>query len=137
MLTSKTPKPLASLPWWELRVGDRRGKIGGGSLVRESDDRTVDVDSCGTVESDSTCGRVEARQQVRPGGRQVEDDVLIDLPRVESLVHRLLRPQAELGVPQRAVGVGMPGVAQRGEITEHVEEVASIAQGVDQGRVPG
>ena len=29
----------------------------------------------------------------------------------------------------------MPGVSQGGEIPEHVEEVASIAQGIDQGCV--
>jgi len=33
------------LPWRELRVGDGRGEVGGGSRVGESDDRTIDVDS--------------------------------------------------------------------------------------------
>ncbi|TMC87606.1 MAG: hypothetical protein E6J22_17220 [Chloroflexi bacterium] len=125
------------LPWRELRVRDGRGKIGGRSLVSEPDDRTVDVDSCGAIRSGRPCGWVEARQQIGPRGRQVEDDDLVDLPRVESLVHRFLRPQAELRIPQRAVRVGMPGVAQGGEIPEHIEQVAPIAQGVDQSRVLG
>jgi len=125
------------LPGWELRVRDGSGEIDGGSHGGEPDDRAVDVDSCGAVRSGTTCGRVETRQQVGPGGRQVEDDVLIDLPRVESRLHRLLGPQADLRIPQGAVGVGVPGVGQGGEIPEHVEEVAPIAQGVDQSRVPG
>jgi len=120
------------LPRRELGVGDGRGKIGGRSLVSEPDDRTVDVDSCGAVRS-----ATGSSQQVGPGGRQVEDDDLIDLPRVEPRVDGLLGPLAELRVPQRAVRLGMPGVGQGREITEHVKEVAPIAQGVDQGRVPG
>ena len=75
------------LPWWELRVGDGRGKVGGRSRVGKPDDRTVDVDALGTV--GSTTG---ARQQVGAGGRQVEDDDLIDLPRVKPRVDGLLRP---------------------------------------------
>src|SRR5258708_6824513 len=125
------------LPRRELRVGDGRGEVGGGSRVCEPDDRTVDVDSCGAIGSGPTCGRVEARQQIGAGGRQVEDDDLIDLPRVEPRVDGLLRPQAELRVPQWAVRLGMPGVGQGGEIPEHIEQVAPIAQGVDQGRIPG
>src|SRR5258708_498484 len=119
------------LPRRELGVRDWRGKIGGRSLVSEPDDRTVDVDSCGAVRSGCPCGWVEARQQVGPGGRQVKDDDLIDLPRVEPCVDGLLGPQAQLRVPQRAVRLGMPGVGQGGEIPEHVEQVAPIAQGVD------
>src|SRR6266568_4672152 len=125
------------LPWRELRVRDWRGKIGGRYLVSEPDDRTVDADLLGAVRSGLASSRVDARQQVGTGGRQVEDDDLIDLPRVESGFHRLIGPQAKLRVPQRAVGVGMPGVGQGGEIPEHVEQVAPIAQGVDQGRVIG
>jgi hypothetical protein len=123
------------LPRRELGVGNGRGEVGGGSRVREPDDRTVDVDSRGAVGSRPTCGRVEARQQIGPGGRQVEDDDLIDLPRVESRGDGLLGPQTELRIPQRAVRLGMPGVGQGGEIPEYVEEIAPIAQGVDQGRV--
>jgi hypothetical protein len=125
------------LPRRELGVGNGRGEVGGGSRVREPDDRTVDVDSRGAVGSRPTCGRVEARQQIGPGGRQVEDDDLIDLPRVESRGDGLLGPQTELRIPQRAVRLGMPGVGQGGEIPEYVEEIAPIAQGVDQGRVLG
>src|SRR5690349_6930510 len=98
---SKNTETATWLPGWELRVGDGSGEVGGGSLVSEPDDRTIDVDSCGAVRSGITCGRVEARQQVGSGGRQVEDDDLIDLPRVESLVDGLLGPLAEVRVPQR------------------------------------
>src|SRR5437588_6454693 len=91
------------LPGWELGVGDWSGKIGGWSLGSEPDDCTVDVDPCGSVRSGLASGRVDTRQQVWPRGRQVEDDVLIDLPRVESRFHRLVSPQTKLRVPQRAV----------------------------------
>src|SRR5258708_33516998 len=101
----QTPKPL---PGWELRVRDGRGEVGGRSHGCEPDDRAVDVDSCGAVRSGLAGGRVDTRQQVGPGSRQAEDDVLIDLPRVESLVAGLLRPPAEVRMPPWAVGVGIP-----------------------------
>src|SRR3981081_1465448 len=65
---------LTWLPRRELRVRDWSGKIGGRSHGCEPDDCTVDVDSLGTVRCGLAGGRVDARQQVRPGGRQVEDD---------------------------------------------------------------
>ncbi|MFL5586483.1 MAG: hypothetical protein ACJ8DI_02355 [Ktedonobacteraceae bacterium] len=108
--TNKHTEGITWLPRRELGVGDWSGKIGGRSLGSEPDDCTVDVDPCGSVRSGLAGGRVDARQQVGPSGRQVEDDVLIDLPRVESRFHRLVGPQTELRVPQRAVRVGMPGV---------------------------
>src|SRR5260370_29149247 len=134
---NKTTEATPWLPRRELGVGDGRGEVGGGSRVGEPDDRTVDVDSYGAVGSSPTCGRVEARHQIGPGGRQVEDDDLIDLPRVKPRVDSLLGPQAELRVPQRAVRVGMPAVGQGGEILEYFEEVSPIAHGVDHGTVPG
>ncbi len=80
------------LPRRELGVGDGRGEVGGGSRVGEPDDRTVDVDALGAVGGGLAGGRVDARQQVGAGGRQVEDDDLIDLPRVKPRVDGLLRP---------------------------------------------
>src|ERR1700736_6289990 len=106
------------LPGWKLRVRDGSGEVGGWSHGCEPDDRAVDVDPLGAVRSGLAGGRVDARQQVRPRGRQVEDDVFIDLPRVESRFHRFVGPQTELRVPQWAVGVGMPGVSQGREIPE-------------------
>src|SRR5207247_8436723 len=93
------PGTATKLPRWKRRVGDRSDKVGGRSLRGEPNDRTVDVDAGGAVRSGLTGGRVNARQQVGPGGRQVEDDVLIDLALVESRAHRLGGPQAELRVP--------------------------------------
>ena len=59
--------------------------------------------------------RVDAGQQVGPGGREVEHLDLVDLARIQSCLDRLVGPQAELRVPQRAVGVGMPGVVSVGK----------------------
>src|SRR5258708_13735347 len=87
------------LPRRELGVGDGRGEVGGGSRVCEPDDRTVDVDSYGAVGSGPTCGRVEARQQIGAGGRQVESDDLIGLPPVGSPLHGPLRPPAHPPAP--------------------------------------
>src|SRR5437868_6048551 len=72
------------LPGWELRVRDGSSEVGGWSRGCEPDDRAVDVDSRGAVGSGHAGGRIDACQQVGPSGSQVEDDVLIDLPRVES-----------------------------------------------------
>src|SRR5260221_4095624 len=51
------------LPRRELRVGDGRGEVGGGSRVSEPDDRTADVYSSGAVGSGSTSCRGEARPE--------------------------------------------------------------------------
>src|SRR5919204_782881 len=115
------------LPRWKRRIGDRSDKVGGRSLSSEPHGRTVDVDSYRAVRCRLTGGRVDARHQVGPGGGQIEDNVLIDLPLVETLAHRLGGPQAKLRVPQWAVGVGMAGVSQGREITEHVEQVTAVA----------
>ena len=80
-------------------------------------------------------GRVAAGQQVGPGGREIEHLDLVDLTGVEAFLDRLWCPQAELRVPQRAVGVGVPGVRERREVPEHVEQIPSVAQRVDHRRV--
>ena len=49
--------------------------------------------------------RIDTGQKVGPGSGQIEDLVLIELPLVEAKLDRLGSPQAELGVPQRAVGL--------------------------------
>src|SRR6266498_6140032 len=72
--------PTTTLSRWNLRVGHRGGQVGGRSLVGEADHRAVDVHSCGAVGSRLAGGRVHPRQQVRPGGRQVQDLDLVDLP---------------------------------------------------------
>jgi hypothetical protein len=66
---------------------------------------------------------------------QVEDLVLVDLALVQAFLDCLGGPQAELGVPQRAVGVGVPRVGEGREVPEHVQDVAAVAQGVDERRV--
>src|SRR5713226_3187953 len=86
------------LPGRELRVGDRVGEVGRRGLVDEADHGAVDVDSRGAVG-----GTAGAGDQVGPGGREVEDLHLVDLALVEPFLDRLLRPLAELGIPERAV----------------------------------
>ncbi len=54
-----------------------------------------------------------------------------------ALLDGLLGPQAELGVPQRAVGLGVARVALGREVAEHVQQVAAVAQRVDQAGVGG
>jgi len=117
---------------WERRV---RGQVGGRRLGGVPDDRAVDVDAVSAVRGGLTGGRVDTGQQVVPGGGQVEHDVLVDLPLVQPCGDRLGGPQAQLRVPQRAIGVGVPGIGQGREVTEHLEEVAAKAQGVDQGGI--
>src|SRR5262249_56863278 len=82
-------------------------------------------------------GRVGPGEQVGAGGGQVEDDVLVDLAGVQPCLDRRGGPQAELGVPQRAVGLRVPGVFEGGEVTEDVEQVPAVAQRVDQRGVAG
>ena len=56
---------------------------------------------------------------------------------LKPLLDGLVGPEAELGVPQRAVGLGVTRVVERREVAEHVEQVAAVAQRVDQRRVAG
>src|SRR2546429_97214 len=83
--------------------------------------RAVSAPAAGAVGGRLAGGWVDAGQQVGPGGGQVEHDVLVDLAGVEAFADRLGGPQAELGVPQRAVGVGVPRVGQGREVPEHVQ----------------
>src|SRR5438132_12501733 len=98
----------------------------------EADHGAVDVDADRAVG-----GATRARQQVGASRRQVEDDVLIDLALVETLVDRLLGPLAELRVPQRAIGVRVPWILEGWEVTEDVQQIAAVSQGVDQRSVAG
>src|SRR5262249_22756643 len=100
----------SGLPRGELGVRGGGGEGGGGGLVDDPDPRTVDVDPDRAVRGGLAGSRVDPGQQVGPGGGQVEHDVLVDLARVEPFPDRLRRPQAELGVPERAVGLGVAGV---------------------------
>src|SRR6476660_3803165 len=111
------------LAWRELGVGGGRGEVGGGGLGGEADHRAVDIDTNRAVGGRLAGGWVETGQQVGPGGGQVEHDVLVDLAGVEAFLNRLGGPQAELGVPQRAVGVGVPGVFEGREVAEHIQQV--------------
>src|SRR5713226_3498097 len=113
------------------------GEVGGGGAGGEADHRAVDVDAGRAVGGGLAGGRVDPGQQVGPGVGQVEDLVLVDLAGVQSFADRLGGPQAELGVPQRAVGVGVPGGGEGGEVSEHVQQVAAVAQRVDHRGVAG
>ena len=97
------------------------GEIVRGCLVDVSDDGAVDVDADRAVR----CA-VRSGDQVGPGGGEVEHLYLIDLPLVEAELDRFGRPLPELGVPERTVGIGVPRVAQRGEVAEHVEQVTAL-----------
>src|SRR5438552_18905369 len=108
------------LAWGELGVGGGRGEVGGGGLGGEADHRAVDVDSGRAVGGGLAGGWVDAGEQVGPGGGQVEHDVLVDLAGVEAFLDRLGGPRAELGVPQRAVGVGVTGGFAGREVAERV-----------------
>src|SRR6185503_20844053 len=115
----------------ELGVGGGRGEVGGGGGGGEADHRAVDVDADRAVRGGLAGGRIDPGEQVGPGGGQVEDLVLVDLAGVEPCGGRLGGPQAQLRVPQRAVGVGVPRVGQGREVTEYVQQVPAVAQGVD------
>ena len=130
-------RPSRSLAGRELRVRSRVGQIGGGRLVQERDHGAVDVDADGAVRSRSAGGRVDPGEQIRAPGREVEDLDLVGLPLVQSLLDRLVGPGAELRVPQRAVGLGVPGVAERREVAEDVEQVTAATQRIDQCGVRG
>src|SRR5260370_37080054 len=120
------------LPGRELRVGGGCDQVRGRRLVDEPDDRTVDVDA------DAPIGRAaRAGDQVGASRGEVENDVFIDLPLVEALVDRLLRPLTELGVPERAVCVGVSRVLEGWKVAEHVQKVTAIPQRVDQRGVGG
>src|SRR5437879_7460649 len=121
----------------ELRVCYRFFEVGRGRIGGEADDRTVDVHPGRAIGSRLTGGRIDAGQQVGPGGRQVEHLVLVDLALVQALLDRLFGPQPELRVPQRAVGVGVPRAGERGEVTEDVQQIPAVFQGVDEGPVFG
>src|SRR5579859_1926998 len=84
------------LAWRELGVGGGRGEVGGGSLRGEADDGAVDVNPDRAVRGGLASGRVDAGEQVGPGGGQVKHDILVDLPRVEPFGDRLGGPQAQL-----------------------------------------
>src|SRR4029077_19736510 len=101
-------------------------------LIDEADNCAVDVDADAAIR-----GAAGAGYEVGSSGGEVEDDVLVDLPLVEALVYRFLRPLTELRVPQRAVRIRVPWVLESWEIAEHVQEVATLAQRVDQRGVGG
>ena len=50
---------------------------------------------------------------------------------------RLVRPLSELGVPERAVGIGVSGIGEGREVAEDVEEIAAVPERIDQGLVVG
>src|SRR4029077_11932779 len=102
-------------------------EVGGWRQVGEPEDRAVDVDPYAPVGCAARAG-----DEVGAGCGEVENDVLVDLPLVEALVDRLLRPLTKLRVPQWAVGVRVPRGLEGGEVAEHVEQVAAFAQRVDQ-----
>ena len=79
--------------------------------------------------------RVDACEQVGPGRGEVEHLHLVDLARVETGLDGLVRPEPELRVPQRAVGVRVARVLLGREVTEHVQKVTAVAERVDQRRV--
>ena len=102
-----------------------------------ADDGAVDVDAnCAIGRGLAGC-RVDAGEQVGAGGGEVEHLHLVDLALVQSLLDGLVGPQAELGVPQGAVGLRVTRVVEGREVAEHVEQVAAAAQRVDQRRVAG
>src|SRR5690348_5818349 len=119
------------LPGRELRVGYGIGQVGSGRLVGKTDHGAVDVNPSRAVRSGLACRRVDAGEQVGAGGGEVEDLHLVDLPRVEAFLDRLVRPEAELGVPEWAVGIGVTRIAERREVAEDVEEVAAVPKRVD------
>ena len=111
------------------------GEIGPGGLAREADHRAVDVDADRPVRRGLARRGVDTGQQVGTGGSKVEDPHLVDLPLVQPLLDGLLGPQAELCIPQRAVGLRVTRVPLRREVAEHVQQVAAVAQRVDQAGV--
>jgi NAD(P)-dependent dehydrogenase (short-subunit alcohol dehydrogenase family) len=119
----------------ELRTGEVRFQGGSWGLRRVADDGAVDVDADRPVGLGLAGGWVDTGQQVGTAGGQVQDRVLVDLSLVEPLLNCLRSPKAELRVPQRTVGVGVTGIGQGGEVPEHVEDVAAVAEGVDERRV--
>src|SRR5262245_41667549 len=96
------------LPGRELRVGGGVGKVLGRGLVDEADHCAVDVGTGGAVG-----GTAGAGDQVGPRGGQVEDNNLVDLALVEALLDRLLRPLADLRVPERTVCLGVARIFER------------------------
>src|SRR5260370_9931373 len=120
------------LPGRELRVGGGCDQVRGRRPVDGPDGRTVDVDADAPIG-----GAARAGDQVGASRGQVENDVLVDLPLVEALVDRLLRPLTELRVPQRAVCVGVSRISEGRKIAEHVQKVTAIPQRVDQRGVGG
>jgi hypothetical protein len=65
------------LPWWELRIWRWRHQVRARCVGGKPDHGAVDVDAHGAVR-----GAAGGRDQVGTSRREVEDDVLIDLPRV-------------------------------------------------------
>src|SRR6476620_7314916 len=92
---------------WELRVRQRGGEIRRWCLRGEADHCAVDVDPARPVRRGLAGRRVNAGEQVGSARGEVEDLVLVDLALVQTFFHGLVRPEAELCVPQRAVGVGV------------------------------
>jgi len=64
----------------------------------KTDHGTVDVHAHRTVRGGVSGGRVDASQQVGPGGCEVEHNVLVDLALVQPVLHRLVGPQTELRI---------------------------------------
>src|SRR5262249_39564652 len=120
---------------WEWGAGGA-GVGGGGGVVKPETPQSV-LGPAAAGGGGGAGGGVEPGERVGPGGRQVEHDVLVDLASVEPCLDRFGRPQAELGVPQRAVGLGVAGIFQGGEVAEDVQQVPAVAQRVDQRGVAG
>src|SRR5579864_1515808 len=120
------------LPRWELRVRGRSGEVRRGRVVQESDHRAVDVNPIRTVRGWVPGGRVHTGQQVWPRGRQIEDNVLVDLAKVQACRHSLVGPQTELRVPEWAVCLRVTRISQCREVAEDVQQVATVAEGIDE-----
>src|SRR6266568_1596167 len=73
--------------------------VGGGGAGGAADDRAVDVDADRAVGGGLAGGRVDAGEQVGPGGGQVEHHVLVDLAGVQSFADRLGGPQGPAARP--------------------------------------
>jgi hypothetical protein len=129
-----TPGALAG---WELGVGCGVGQVRGGGLVQVGDHGAVDVNADRAVGGRLACCGVDSGEQVGVLGGEVEDLDLVDLPLVQSEPDGFVCPEAELGVPEWAVGLCVAGVGESGEVAEDVEQVASTAQRVDELRVGG
>ena len=121
-----------ALARWKLRIWSRRSQIRFGRHIGEANYCAIYVDALSSI-----CRAAGTCQQVRPWISQVEHNVLVDLACIQSSGHRVIGLLAQLCVPERAVCLRMARVGFAGEIAKDIQQIAAIAQGVDQRDIVG